>query len=468
MVGIESCGVYLPYWRLDLRSIFGDPRERTIASFDEDSLTMGVAAGRNCLKDIKSESIDGLYFASTTFPYSEKLNAAIVAEVLDLRNNILTADFSNSLRAGTIALKAAFDAVKAGSAKRILVICSDVRMAQPGSDLEKDFGDGAAAFLISNDAKVSFLDSYSISNEIFDFWRVDGDRFVRSWEERFIVEEGYLSVLMEAVKGLLTKLTLAPKDIAKAAFNGPTGRRHQQMGQQLGFKPEQVEPSMFGTIGDTGTSFSLVLLASCLSKAKAGDKILLANYGNGADTFLLQMEGKLALSPSLQDYVTSKIILKDYKRFLHWRGIVEMSTGRRRPPVYAPSATCLNREREQNLRLYGVKCKKCGMVQYPPQRVCFNCHTKDEFERYRFADKIGELATYTEDYSSPTPDPPLVISVIDFKGGGRMWAYMTDGGEKKPFLNMPVELTFRKLYYFEGFHNYFWKCMPMRFGAKED
>ncbi len=107
------------------------------------------------------------------------------------------------------------------------------------------------------------------------------------------------------------------------------------------------------------------------------------------------------------------------------------------------------------------------MVQFPPQRVCFNCHNKDEFETYRLSDKRAKLTTYTSDFATPTPDPPLVLAVIDFEGGGRMWAYMTDKDAKAIQIAMPVEMTFRKLFTSEGIHNYYWKCTPIRFLEEE-
>ena len=68
MVGIKSYGVYVPFWRLGLGSIKGGRGgEKAIANFDEDSLTMGVAAARNCLNCVELNAVDGLFFASSTF-----------------------------------------------------------------------------------------------------------------------------------------------------------------------------------------------------------------------------------------------------------------------------------------------------------------------------------------------------------------------------------------------------------------
>ena len=120
MAGIISYGAYIPIFRLSrdeiVRAWGGRSRgeEKAIANWDEDSLTMGVEAAINCLNGIERELIDGLYFASTTPPYREKQSASILASGADLRRELITADFTNSLRGGTIAFRAALDAINAG------------------------------------------------------------------------------------------------------------------------------------------------------------------------------------------------------------------------------------------------------------------------------------------------------------------------------------------------------------------
>ncbi|MBI2831889.1 MAG: hydroxymethylglutaryl-CoA synthase family protein [Chloroflexi bacterium] len=465
MVGIRACGVYVPQWRLDLGSIKAGLRgEKAIANFDEDSLTMGVAAGTNCLRGIDRNTVDGLFFASTTFPYREKQVSVTAATALDLRDDILTADFSTSLRAGTTALTAAANAVKAGAAKQVLVVASDMRLPMPGSDFEREFGDGAAALLVSStDISVAIRDSFSLADEIHDIWRSDEDKYIRSWEERFNLDEGYFRVLPRAISRLAERNGLSVKDFSRSVFNGPNARRHSEMGKRLGLAAEQVQAPMFGTVGDTGTASSLMMLTAAVEKARPGDKLLLGAYGNGADVFLLESAKAVNVSPPFSACVSSKMVSKDYLKYLNWRGLVEMVTGRRRPPTPSPSVTCLWREREETLRLHGGRCKSCGMVQYPAQRICYNCHAKDQNETYRFGGRRATLTTYTEDYATPNPDPPMVLAVIDFEGGGRMWAYMTDRGDKQVEIGMPVEMTFRKLFTSEGIHNYAWKCMPVRF-----
>src|SRR5438105_12759818 len=150
MVGITSCGAYVPMLRLSLAaSAGGKPGgpEKAVANWDEDSVTMAVAAAIDCLRGLDRSRVDAVLFASTSYAFKEKQAAAIVARALDLRRDVLTADVGDSLRAGTTALRAAVDAVKAGSARRVLVVAADTRMAAPRSAMEANPGDGAAAVL---------------------------------------------------------------------------------------------------------------------------------------------------------------------------------------------------------------------------------------------------------------------------------------------------------------------------------
>ena len=135
-------------YRLNLEEITrfwgikGANGEKAVAGYDEDSITMAAAAAFDCLKGCE-EQPQGLFLATTTNPYREKQGAVIIASALDLKRESLTADFSNSLRAGTIAMKSAIDAVKSGSVKSILITASDCRMGGPQGRNEQLLGDGA-------------------------------------------------------------------------------------------------------------------------------------------------------------------------------------------------------------------------------------------------------------------------------------------------------------------------------------
>ena len=458
MAGIVSYGAYVPLRRLST----GAQSEKAVANWDEDTLTMAVVAATDCLGGIGRETVGGLYFATTTPPYGEKLAATTAAWALGLRPDILSADITDSLRAGSAALRMAADAVKAGSAKNVLVTASDLRMG--GGGMDSGFGDGAAAFLVGDKDVIATIEgSYSLSNELLDVWRASGAKNVRSWEDRFVFEEGYLKILPQAVKSFLEKSSLAAKDIAKAVFYGPDLRRHRQMVGALGFKPEQVQEPFFDKLGNTGASFTLMMLVAALEDAKVGDKILLASYGDGADVLLLKvtdkiknMTGKWGMKRSL----ASKMMLRnqgEYQAYREFAGSDPEKFG-------GASASVIARDRDAIYTLRGVKCLNCGTVQYPPQRICTKCHTKDNFEPYSFADKKGKVFTFTLKYGGDIPAfaRPMVDTMVDFEGGGRALFGMTDMTADKVKVGMDVEMSFRTLGAGGGIHNYFWRCMPPR------
>jgi hydroxymethylglutaryl-CoA synthase len=471
MVGIQSFGAYVPFYRLsrsEIAQAWGEKSgrgEKAVANHDEDSITMAVAAGMNCLNGVNPQSIDGLYFASTTFPYKEKQSAALLAVALDLRSDIFTADFSGSLRAGTSAIRSAVDAIKAGSAKKVMVIVSDLRKGYPNGTHEKDFGDGSASFILSSDSALAVVEgSYNITNEISDVWRSDKDTFVQSWEDRFVREKGYLKVLSETVSGILQKYNMDAKDFAKVVFYTPNQKLLSTAARKLGFDPKiQVQDSLYDVVGNTGAALAPMLLCAALENAEAEDRILFAGYGDGSEAFILKVTEQIReFKPNrnVQIQLSTKKMI-NYQKYLRWREIIPVQPPSR-PPTERPSAVALWRDSKGGLGLYGVKCQNCGTIQYPTQRVCIKCHEKDQFEPYRFADKKGKLTTFSHDNLAATTDPPVTVAVVDFDEGGRIMCDMTDKDPEEVRVGMPVEMTFRKVRYAGSIYDYWWKCVPVR------
>ena len=469
MVGITSFGAYIPYLRLPLAAISGGKKteggpEKAVANYDEDALTLAVAAGIDCLRGIDRKTIDGVLFASTSYAFKEKQGAAIVAKALDLRRDVLTADVGDSLRAGTNALRAAIDSVKAGSAKRVLVVIGDTRMAAPRSALEGNLGDGGVAFLIGDtDVAASVTATHVVADEIIDVWRTEGDPFVHSWEDRFVVDHGYRANVKEVVSGLLKKQGLEPKDFAKLVLFGPDKRSHGALARELKFDPTaQLQDAFFGQVGNCGAAFAPLQLAAALEDAKPGDKLLLVNYGDGADAFAIEVGPaieKLRDRRAVRWYLKRRGEIPTYDMYLRFRQLLATEHDRRAGAGL--SATKHFRDRDYEVSLLAQKCRKCGQVQYPHQRVCFSCYAKDEFDHVRLSDQIGALKSFTFDNFAGSPNPPLVATVTDILGA-RLYIQMTDANPKEVKLDLPVEMTFRKIHDAGGTPNYYWKCTPAR------
>jgi hydroxymethylglutaryl-CoA synthase len=475
MSGIISYGSYVPLWRLSRDAIgaaWGRASlggERSVANNDEDTVTMSVEAVLDCLSGTDRDSIDGLYFASTTSPFREKQCAALVAAAADLKPDIITADFSNSLRAGTSALRAALDAVNSGSAQNVIVVAADCRLGYPRSDYEQNFGDAAAALLVSKKGKpiASIKASYAISNDMYDVWRLDKDTFVQSWEERFLIEHGFTENMSKAITALMKKQNLTAGDITKAVFYAPNARSQQQLARNLGLDPKtQLQDLLNSNLGICGCAHALLMLVAALETAKEGDKFLVASYGDGSDAFLIEATAEVDKAKSdrrgVKGFLASKQALPTYDRYLSYRGLLELQPGE--PFRLFPAATTSWRERNWAVRFHGSKCKNCGTTTFPIQRVCYNCQSKDNYEEVRLSDKRGKVFTFSLDNLAGRSDDPLIPqTVIETDSDNtRIYCIMTDFEAKEVKIGMPVEMTFRRFYEGAGMYIYFWKCRPIR------
>ena len=470
MPGISAYGAYVPRYRLGAETDGWDSAgQRSVANFDEDSVSMAVAAAIDCLNGREREEIDGLLFATTTPPYAEKQCASIIATALDLRRDIFTADITDVLRAGTTALKSALDSVAAGSAKNVLMVASDNRQGPPKSEAERNSGDGAVAFIISEDAVIAEqAGSYTITENMMDTWRSAGDQFVRSWEDRFAIEEGLERIIGEAISGFMEKEGVSVKDVTKLALYSPDARRHGQLARHLGFQPEQVQDPLFGRMGNTGAAFPLMLLAGALEDGSPGQLLLTVAYGDGSDVLGFRTTSKIGERGhglGVSGFLDSGQVLDSYETYAKWRNVWLTDSSSRRPDPQSPSVTALWRESDQNIKFHGGVCNQCGYVQYPPQRVCVECQSRDDSTPIRLSDKLGTVFTYSLDYLAGTVDTPLAIVVVDYEPGGRVLCMMTDREVGEVQIGMPVQMSFRKLRVVNGIHNYYWKAVPLRRSA---
>jgi hydroxymethylglutaryl-CoA synthase len=471
MAGIISYGVYLPNYQMSggvLQRAWGRPAGKgikVVSNYDEDSLTMAVAASLECLKDRGVGLIDGLYFSSTTAPYAEKMNASVIATALDLNRDAFTMDIGSSLRSGSNGLKVAFDTISSGSKTNIVMVASDSRMAEPGSYLEPFLGDGAAAFLIGTGNPIAdIVDYHSVYDGLPDVWRKQDDQFLRHDDVRYSRTEDYGVNMMNAIEGLFEDGNYCAEDFSKAVIFSPDGRSHMTVAKNLGFQQEQMQDTLMLRTGSIGSAHGLMMLAATLDEAKPDDLILFANYGDGADAFAIRatkfIEGNE--NASLNEIEKERRPIDSYTRYLSFRNLVgnyELETPFTAIPL-------LRREEELNIRLHGKKCNGCGKVMTLALKICPHCKSAKEFTDVRLSKK-GKIVTYSQEHYYPTPEPPVTMAVIDLEGGGRILAQMTDTDAKEVKVDMPVDLTFRRLHSGGGFVNYSWKCKASNRGGSK-
>src|SRR5229473_3036511 len=469
MAGIVSYGSYVPYRRLKrsaIAAVLGTPAgkgERAIASFDEDSVSMAVEAARDALKAAPPGDVQALIFATTTPPYAEKLSAAVIGAAAQLPAEIRASDMTGSVRAGMSAILQGADAVS-GGAKRALVAIGDCRLAAPEGKAEQTTGDGAVAFVLGAENVIAEIEaSASLTRELLDTWRANGERFAHSWEERFTLTQAHSPLLGTVIKNVLEKGKCAPGDLAKVILDTPNPRTADEIARALKIDPTKFSDSYAVTIGQTGAAHAGLMLAAALPSLKPGDRILVATVADGADAILLRVTPAAAnFKPvhSVGRMIESKGDVS-YANYLKWREILPTEPPRR-PDPERPSGPPMFRAERWKFGFVGSRCTECRTPQLPPQRVCVKCRARDKMEPYAFADKTARIATYALDRLAYSLNPPTVNVVLDFEGGGRFLCEMTDCEPDKVTIGDQVEMTFRKLYSADGVHNYFWKARPKR------
>jgi len=431
---------------------------------------MAVEAGLDCLVGIDPKSVDGLFFATTTQVYTEKGSASLIATVLDMRDDIITIDFTDSLKAGTTAVCRAVDTIKANKdIKSILIIASDTRKPEPGTMWEFGFADSAAALLIAEEdlLPVSIEDYYSISANITGPWkRPDKDKFIRTFEVK-IDARIYSQSITKVMSELLKRNNLQPEDIGGAAYYYNNPRLHGRIAKMMKFAGGVAQNSVFFQLGDLGTPMPFILLISALRRPKPDAKMILAGFGDGADAILLQVRDKAILKSVSKNrmgvaaHQKSMITLKNYDWYLENKELLEKDRYSRKS-----SAVIHWRETQSLLQLYGIKCKNCGTIQYPMMfRSCYKCRADDQMEPVKLSLK-GTIFTFTLDHliGGGYYDTPVPRCVIDLDGGGRILLNMTEieKPQENVQIGMRVELTFRKQHESADFVNYYWSCRPER------
>lgn len=481
MVGICSYGGYVPRYRLNRGLVYksmgwmnpaniaNSAGEKAVANFDEDAITMAVAAAIDALQGMNRSSIGAVHFASTSMPYKERLNAGIITPALGLDDQIRAADFSGGIKAGTTALLAALDGVETKRIENIVVTSSDCRLGKPASPQELIFGDAAAAFVVGTSNVIAeFKGSFSTTYDFVDHYRGETNKYDRQWEDRWIRDLGFAQLIPEAVNGYLEKNRLKITDFDKVIYPCHYLAARKQLNQQLGITPEMDQAHFQGEIGESGTPHAMLMLVSALEKAKPGDNIMLVSFGSGCDVLHFEVTPAIKDLPArigVSGSLANRADLDNYTKYLVWRNILPGDKGLRSEDDFVTRWSQLWRKRKEVLGLWGTKCLKCETVQYPTQQVCVNpdCGAVNEMEPYCFSDKAGHIFSFTGDNLAASINPPAVYGQIAFEAGGRYMFDFTDCDLESLSTGMAVKMSFRKKYLDEkrDISGYFWKAVPI-------
>ena len=468
MRGIAAYGAYVPYWRLDRKAIataLGAPSgsgTRSVASYDEDTTSLGVEAARAAVRAAPHLSPEALYFATAQPAYLDKTNATAIHAALDLAPSSPAYDMAGAVRSGAGALGAALEARRPA-----LAVLSDIRTGLPGGADEREGGDGGVAFLCCEDTRdarvlaepVAFG---SATAEFLERWRLPGEPASRQWEERF-GEHVYVPLGESAVTEALKQAGVTAPSVTQWVIAGPHARAAKRLAASLGATKGSIVDDLATVIGNTGTAHAGLLLAHVLDTATPDALIAVVSLADGCDVTVWRVTSAIAARRPATTVATQ---LRGggavgHATFLTWRGFLKREPPRR-PDPQPPEAPPAARAEAWKFAFTGSRCQACGARHLPPQRVCVKCHAMDRMAPERLADVPATIATFTVDRRAYSLSPPVVAAVIDFEGGGRFQCELTDVDPAAVRIGDRVEMTFRRLFTAGSVHNYFWKARPIR------
>ncbi len=384
-MGIVAYDVYLPKYRITRKTIYdavawtgnrskGEAKgERTICDWDEDAITMGVEAARGALQGRNKSAIEQLIFATTSSPFADRQCTAVMSDALLLSDDLATLDVGTSRRAVTSAL---LTALKMNSDGEMLIVASENRKVQSASIQEMQYGDGSAALVLGNENVIArMIGNKSLTCDFVDHFRSEGAAGDYEWEQRWVREEGYFSIVVETVRLLNKKMAIDGKDVNYFILPSALRGVSEKVARILGINAEAVVDNMAATCGDTGAAHPLLMLASVLENAKPGQKILLLGFGQGCDAIYLETTAEITRykpHSGINTMLKRRVEETQYHKFLTLKNLVDIDWGMRAEVDAKSSLSSHYRNRRTVQSFVGGKCGTCGANQYPKALICVN------------------------------------------------------------------------------------------------
>ena len=439
--GILSYGAYLPYRRLDraeIRAVAGTgggKGTRTVASYDEDSTTLGVAA-RQALAAAPWACGRALWFATVSPAYLDKTNATAIHAALRLPDDAAAFDAVGAVRSALGALRAGL----AGPGPRWWWRPTSAPGGRGRPTRERRRGGGAAGGLGCRRAAGSRGP-----------WHCECHRGV----PRPLAGAGREP--LPPLGGALRRGSLRrarrpgvgrrPQGRGRPARAGRSGRHRRRprtaattLARGLGVG-DRVVPGLDATVGFTGAAHPVCCWPTRSTAPQRAKSSCWWCWPTGPTSWCCgrPMPWPRPARPSAWP--------------TRWRRAPRCPTARRWPG----GATCRSSRRAGRAGRPSASAARSAAWK-------FGLVGTDERP---LADIRGTIVTYTVDRLAYSPSPPVVFAVVDFDGGGRLPVELTDVDAADVAIGGRVEMTFRRLFTADGIHNYFWKARPVREGLRE-
>ena len=461
--GVAAVGAYAPLLRLDRVSAARALKFsglggrgagfRAVAGWDEDALTMALEAAR-----LPNRAPDAVNFASTSAPFLERSHSTLLIDALALPPQMRGHDVAGSRRCAVSAL---LDALLGRG--ETLIAAGERRPGRPGNALHLMQGDGGAAALVADGGAARLIGWASLSHDLVDLYASREHPDPYPYEERFVRETSVAKVIAPAIRAALSRAGLEPSAISLAAVHEPLAGAWKDIARATGVGAPNTASEVAESLGDLGAAHALFAFALASSKARAGDRVLLAGFGSGCDALIFEMTGPMPGAQSAAEAVSRGLAFDDYVRFLSLDGALDLDWGARSEFEQKAQATVLERHGRDTIGFIGGRDAK-GNVQFPKSRIPVrpDAEGPEPLEDVRLADELATVVSVTADRLNYTPDPPFWFGLVQFDNGARVMMEFTDAGPRgfsvgdRVRMRLRVKSRDRR----RGFRTYFWKGAP--------
>jgi hydroxymethylglutaryl-CoA synthase len=426
---------------------------RAVAGWDEDALTMALEAAR--LLDRKP---DAVRFATTSAPFLERSHSTLMINALALPEETRGHDVAGSRRCAVSAL---LDALLGNG--ETLIAAGERRPGKPGAAMHLAQGDSGAAALVADGGAARLIGWSSLSHDLVDVYASGEHPDPYLYEERFVRETSVAKVIAPAIRAALKRAGLEPSAISVAAVHEPLAGAWKDIARATGIGAPNAASEVSQSLGDLGAAHPLFAFALACSKARAGDRVLLAGFGSGCDALIFEMTGPMPGTESAVEAFSRGVAFDDYVRFLSLDGALELDWGVRSEFEQKAQATVLERYGRDMIGFIGGRDTK-GNVQFPKSRIPVrpDADGPEPLQDVRLADDLATIVSVTADRLNYTPDPPFWFGLAQFDNGARVMMEFTDAGARgfsvgdRVRMRLRIKARDRR----RGFRTYFWKAAP--------
>jgi 3-hydroxy-3-methylglutaryl CoA synthase len=224
--------------------------------------------------------VDAVFFATSTPVYQYGSVTPLLVDALGLDDDVYVQAFGESARAGTAALRAAGNAVRAGS-DAALVIAAEAPSPSPRSDWEKIAGAGASAAIVKSDGDgIEQVAAEGCARPLLDEWQEPQSETLSTADDRFARDIGYIETTQQAIERVLDTADWSADALDSLVVTHPNGKFARRLASAVGVGDDALATPAFGReYGNLRTASALGSLA--LADLAAGDRLIVAGYGAG-------------------------------------------------------------------------------------------------------------------------------------------------------------------------------------------